>query len=65
MRKYINLKFREFHFFLPESLLGELPKPEQSDEDVLLGVLVAEEGLPPAVGHVVPSDQLDLIRPNL
>ncbi len=67
LRKNNNWKLSEIPFAnkLPKSLLRELPEPEESDKDVLLGVLVAEEGLPPAVGHVVPSDQLDLIRSNL
>ena len=39
--------------------------PEEAHQDVLLGVLVAEEGLPAAVGRVVPPDQLDLVRSDL
>ena len=44
----------------PEDLVRGFPEPEQADEDVLLGVLVGEEGLPPLVGHVVAPDQLNL-----
>lgn len=37
-----------------------LAEAEEADQDVLLGVLVGEEGLPAAVGGVVAPDELDL-----
>ncbi len=46
-------------------LLGTLAQPQQRDQDILLGVLIREERLPPAVGGIVPPDQLDLVRPDL
>jgi hypothetical protein len=45
---------------LSESGLGCLAQAEQADENVLLGILVSEEGLPATVAHVVPPDQLHL-----
>ena len=49
----------------PVALLREFPQSEQPDKDVLLRIFVAEESLPPTVGGVVPSHQLDLIRSDL
>lgn len=37
-----------------ERLRRAAAQTQQSDQDVLLRVLVGEEGLPAAVGHVVP-----------
>jgi hypothetical protein len=48
--------------FAVSSLLATLAQPKQSNENVSLGILVAEECLPSAVGDVVSSDQLQLIR---
>eukprot|EP00192_Tetraselmis_astigmatica_P006272 CAMPEP_0117680824 /NCGR_PEP_ID=MMETSP0804-20121206/18590_1 /TAXON_ID=1074897 /ORGANISM="Tetraselmis astigmatica, Strain CCMP880" /LENGTH=441 /DNA_ID=CAMNT_0005490411 /DNA_START=369 /DNA_END=1691 /DNA_ORIENTATION=- len=42
-----------------------LPQPEQPHQDVLLWVLVRQEGLPPPVGCVLPPHQLHGIRLNL
>ena len=49
----------------PVALLRELPEPEEADEDVLLWVLVAEEGLPTPIGCVVSPHQFNLVRPDL
>ena len=49
----------------PVALLRELSQSEETDEDVLLWVLVAEEGLPTPVGCVVPPHQFDLVRSDL
>jgi len=47
---------------VPEGSLGrELAQAQQPDEDVPLGVLVRQERLPPAVGRVVPPDELELV----
>lgn len=43
-----------------EGLRRAATQAQQSDQDVLLGVLVGEEGLPAAVGHIVPPYQLYL-----
>lgn len=43
-----------------EGLRRAAAQAQQADQDVLLGVLVGEEGLPAAVGHVVPPYQLHL-----
>jgi len=37
-----------------------LPQSEQADQDILLRVLVGEEGLPATVGGVVAADEFDL-----
>ena len=42
--------------------LGALSQAQQRDEDVLLRVLVGQEGLPAAVGGVVAAHELDLVR---
>ena len=41
---------------------GAFAQSEQTDKNVLLGVLVWEKRLPTFVRHVVPPDQLDIIR---
>mmetsp|Transcript_36784 Transcript_36784/g.65867 ORF Transcript_36784/g.65867 Transcript_36784/m.65867 type:complete len:279 (-) Transcript_36784:670-1506(-) len=41
------------------------PQPEQPHQNVLLRVLIRQEGLPPAVGSVVPPNQLHRVRPHL
>lgn len=43
-----------------EGLRGAATQTQQADQDVLLGVLVGEEGLPAAVSHIVPPHQLHL-----
>lgn len=43
-----------------EGLRRAAAQTQQADQDVLLRVLVGEEGLPAAVGRVVPPDQLHL-----
>lgn len=43
-----------------EGLARAATQAQQADQDVLLGVLVGEEGLPATVGHVVPPYQLHL-----
>lgn len=43
-----------------EGLRRTATQAQQADQDVLLGILVGEEGLPAAVGHIVPPDQLHL-----
>lgn len=43
-----------------EGLRRAATQAQQADQDVLLGILVGEEGLPAAVGHIVPPDQLHL-----
>lgn len=43
-----------------EGLRGAAAKTQQADQDVLFRILVGEEGLPAAVGHVVPPYQLHL-----
>lgn len=43
-----------------EGLRGAAPQTQQADQDVLLRVLVGQEGLPAAVSHVVPPHQLHL-----
>lgn len=45
-----------------EGLRRAATQAQQADQDVLLGVLVGEEGLPATVGHVVPPYQLHLNR---
>ena len=52
-------------FFAVSVLLCTLPETEQSDEDILLGIFVCQERLPSAVGNVVASHKLDLIRADL
>eukprot|EP01085_Mycamoeba_gemmipara_P005113 Mycagemm_TRINITY_DN10189_c0_g1::TRINITY_DN10189_c0_g1_i2::g.5113::m.5113 type:complete len:331 gc:universal TRINITY_DN10189_c0_g1_i2:1783-791(-) len=49
----------------PEGGRAALAKSEQADEDVLLGVLVRQEGLPRAVCGVVTPHELHLVRLNL
>ena len=49
----------------PVALLRELSQSEETDEDVLLWVLVAEEGLPTPVGRIVTPHQFYLIRSDL
>lgn len=44
----------------PERLRRAAAKPQQPDQDVLLRVLVRQEGLPAIVSHIVPPDQLHL-----
>lgn len=44
----------------PECGLGAAPQPQQAHQDILGGVLVGEERLPPAVGHIVSPHQLHL-----
>lgn len=44
----------------PEGLRRAATQTQQADQDVLLRVLVGEEGLPAAVGRVVPPHQLHL-----
>jgi len=51
--------------FLAEGFAGELAEPEEADEDVLVRVFVAEEGLPASVGVVVSADEFDLVWPDL
>ena len=46
----------------PEGELGALAEPQQTNQDVLFRVLVGQEGLPAAVGIVVPTNQLNLRR---
>lgn len=41
-------------------LPAAFPEAQQRDQDILAGVLVREESLPPAVGDVVPAHALDL-----
>lgn len=43
-----------------ERLRGAATQTQQANQDVLLRILVGEEGLPAAVGHVVPPHQLHL-----
>lgn len=43
-----------------EGLGRAAAQAQETDQDVLLWVLVGQEGLPAAVGHVVPPDQLHL-----
>lgn len=43
-----------------EGQRGAAAQTQQADQDVLLRILVGEEGLPAAVGHVVPPHQLHL-----
>lgn len=43
-----------------EGLRRAAAQPQQADQDVLLGVLVGQEGLPAAVGDVVSPYQLHL-----
>ena len=56
---------------LPRQLLPErvflttLPQPQQRDQDILPRILVREKRLPAAIRDVVPSDQLDLVGPDL
>ena len=45
-------------------LSAAFPEPQQRDEDILARVLVREESLPPAVGDIVPPDELDLLGPD-
>jgi hypothetical protein len=42
--------------------LRTLPQPQQPNEDVLLWIFVRQEGLPPAVGSIVPPQELDGLR---
>mmetsp|Transcript_45783 Transcript_45783/g.89471 ORF Transcript_45783/g.89471 Transcript_45783/m.89471 type:complete len:469 (-) Transcript_45783:329-1735(-) len=49
---------RHFGDLRPEGHVARLPEPQQADEDVLLHVLVGQEGLPAPVGDVVTADQL-------
>ena len=43
-----------------EGLRGAAAQTQQANQDVLLRVLVGEEGLPVAVSHVVPPHKLHL-----
>ena len=45
----------------PEGLRRALAQPQQADQYVLVGILVRQERLPAAVGHVVAPDQLHLL----
>lgn len=52
-----------FEQFGAERALGsEFAQPEQTDEDIPVGVFVREECLPSSVGGVIPSDELELVR---
>lgn len=44
----------------PERLWGAAAQTQQANQDVLLWILVGQEGLPAAVGDVIPSNQLHL-----
>jgi len=50
---------------VPKGGLGALAEAKETNKNVLLRVLVGEEGLPAAIGGVVPSNQLDLVGKNL
>lgn len=43
-----------------EGLGGAAAQTQQADQDVLLWILVGEEGLPAAIGYVIPPHQLHL-----
>lgn len=43
-----------------EGLRGAAAQAQQADQDVLLWVFIGQEGLPAAVSHIVPPDQLHL-----
>lgn len=43
-----------------EGLWGAASQTQQTNQDVLLWVLVGQEGLPAAVSHVLPPHQLHL-----
>lgn len=43
-----------------EGLRGAAAQTQQANQNVLLRILVGEEGLPAAVGHVIPPHQLHL-----
>lgn len=47
-----------------EGLRRAATQAQQADQDVLLGVLIGEEGLPATVGHVVSPYQLHLNTPS-
>lgn len=44
----------------PEWLWGAAAQTQQANQDVLLRILVGQEGLPAAVGHIIPPHQLHL-----
>lgn len=44
----------------PKGLRRAAAQAEQADQDVLFRILVGQEGLPAAIGHVIPPHQLHL-----
>lgn len=44
----------------PERLWGAATQTQQANQDVLLWILVGQEGLPATVGGVIPPNQLHL-----
>lgn len=44
----------------PKGLRGAAPQTQQADQDVLLRILVGQEGLPAAIGNIIPPNQLHL-----
>mmetsp|Transcript_4277 Transcript_4277/g.9025 ORF Transcript_4277/g.9025 Transcript_4277/m.9025 type:complete len:245 (-) Transcript_4277:367-1101(-) len=43
---------------------GQLPQPQQPNQNVPCGVLIRKERLPPPVCHVIPPHQLRILRVN-
>lgn len=51
--------------FGTEGLRRAAPQTQQANQDVLLWVLIGEEGLPATVSHVVPPHQFHLSARSL
>ncbi len=47
--------------FFPEGLRAALAQAEKTYEDVLFGILIAEEGLPTPIGHIISPNEFHLL----
>lgn len=51
--------------FRPEGVWAAFPQAKQTDKNVLLWILVRNEGLPAFIGNIISTNQLNVLRLDL